>query len=94
MESICRLLTPTDMVRLLKRFRRGTPAEFMVPQSGPGCALPEMRCLDPNRCECLDYKGQEDVPRGCWPLAPRQSKQIPKPSVSFFYQKRLRRRRR
>lgn len=66
-------LTPTDMVRLLKRFRRGTPAEFIVPQSGPGCALPEMRCLDPNRCECLDYKGWEDVPRG-WPLALRQSK--------------------
>ncbi|KAK3364345.1 hypothetical protein B0T25DRAFT_61510 [Lasiosphaeria hispida] len=64
-------MTPTNMVRLLKRFRRDAPAEFIVPQSAPGCALPEMRCFDPNRCRCLQYVGQEDMPGGL-PLARRQ----------------------
>jgi len=66
-------LTPTEMTRLLKHFRRGTPAEFIVPQSSPG-SLPEMRCFDPNRCRCLHYPGEEDVPGG-WQLARRQRRE-------------------
>ncbi|KAK4447357.1 hypothetical protein QBC34DRAFT_440111 [Podospora aff. communis PSN243] len=60
-------VTPDDMARLIKRFRRGTPAEYIVPQPAPG-RLPEMRCFDPNRCRCLLYAGREYVPGG-WLLA-------------------------
>jgi len=56
--------TPAKMTRLLKRFRRGAPAEFIVPQSAPG-ALPEMRCFDLTRCRCLHYAGAEDM-KGRW----------------------------
>ncbi|KAK3375641.1 hypothetical protein B0T24DRAFT_698012 [Lasiosphaeria ovina] len=52
-------LTPTVMTHLLQRFRRGAPTEFIVPQSAPG-PLPEMRCFDPNRCQCLYYAGGEE----------------------------------
>ncbi|KAK0655468.1 hypothetical protein B0T16DRAFT_487004 [Cercophora newfieldiana] len=64
------LVTPGEMARLLKRFRHGSPAEFIVPQSTLG-SLPEMRCFDPNRCRCLHYAGKDDTPKG-WLLGPRQ----------------------
>ncbi|KAK0639770.1 hypothetical protein B0T16DRAFT_463410 [Cercophora newfieldiana] len=59
--------TPTEIAHQLDRFRRGTPAECIAPQSAPGC-LPEMKCFDPNRCRCLHYVGFDHISRG-WRLA-------------------------
>ncbi|KAK3375618.1 hypothetical protein B0T24DRAFT_676543 [Lasiosphaeria ovina] len=64
-------LTGSKSIAARLYFRRGAPAEFLVPQSAPG-PLPEMRCFDPNRCQCLHFAGEEDVPGG-WQLSGRQS---------------------
>jgi len=59
--------TPTEIADQLNDFRCGTPAEFIAPQSAPGCP-PEMKCFDPNRCRCLHYVGSDHISRG-WRLA-------------------------
>ena len=46
-------LSADRMVACLWDWRRGA-AEHIVPQAGPS-PLPEMRCLDPNTCSCLDH---------------------------------------
>ena len=61
-----RRLSPGEMTRLLGEFRRGSPAEFIVPRSAPDSPLPEMRCFDPARCRCLHYVGREDLPKEWW----------------------------
>jgi len=74
-------LESIEMARLLAKFRQNNPpAEFILPQPGPG-PLPEMRCFDPNKCRCLHYVGQENFSRAengneldengnSWQLAP------------------------
>lgn len=52
-----------DTVRRRFEVSRRGAAEFIAPQMGPG-HLPEMNCLDPNRCSCLHYPGMDQLPHG------------------------------
>jgi hypothetical protein len=62
-------LTAELMHQKVEEFRLGV-AEYIAPEQSPG-RLPEMLCLDANRCNCLQYPGQEQLDRS-WSLMPLQ----------------------
>ena len=55
--------------KLVQELRPGF-AEYIAPELPPG-RLPEMLCLDANRCNCLQYPGREQLDRS-WLLMPPQ----------------------
>jgi len=57
-------LSAKATTNFLRKLRRGA-AEFLVPQAGPGVALPEMKYFDPNNCCCLDF-GDKYPPNTRW----------------------------
>ncbi|CAH0050848.1 unnamed protein product [Clonostachys solani] len=56
-------IKPAVLCKQLGQFRKGV-AQFIAPKLPPG-RLPEMGCFDPNRCDCLDFEGMEQLPD--WP---------------------------
>lgn len=59
-------LTPELVHQKLERELRPGVAEHVAQELPPG-RLPEMSCLDPNRCDCLHYSNKDELHRG-WPL--------------------------
>ncbi len=65
-----RRLTAELMHQKLTQELRPGVAEYIAPEQPPG-RLPEMLCLDANRCSCLQYPGREQLDRS-WSLMPAQ----------------------
>lgn len=55
-----RLLTATALRPRLAELRNNT-GRFICPQLASGKDLAELRCFDPNYCDCVDFHGLQDV---------------------------------